>query len=113
MEENYLMEGCLPLVLKFLNDATQTGASRSRCPVVMTVANLPSSLQASDRGKTCIGYIPILKGLGTTGNNLGKARKKIFHEVAARACITTHVYYFSYHLAYITRFNQHFVFRAC
>ena len=84
MEKEYLMPGCLPLVLKFFSDATQTGASRSRCPVVLTVSNLPASLQASDHGKTCIGYIPILKGLGTTANKLGEARKKIFHEVHIR-----------------------------
>lgn len=86
MQETYLMRGCRPLVLKFFSDGTQTGASRSRCPVVMTVANLPAALQSSDRGKTCIGYIPLIKGLGATVDNLGKARKKIFHEVPVFVC---------------------------
>jgi hypothetical protein len=40
MENEYLMPGCKPLVLKFFSDATLTGASGSRCPIVMTVANL-------------------------------------------------------------------------
>ena len=79
MEKDFLVPGCVPLVIKMFSDGTITGATGSHCPIVITLGNFDKALQSSDAGKICIGYVPKISGVGASPAKLSKMRRQMYH----------------------------------
>ena len=79
MIAKYLEAGCYPVVLRFFSDGTGTGASGDAHPVMLTIENLDEAIQKQEVGKTCVGYVPKVVGIGTSITHLALKRKVVYH----------------------------------
>jgi hypothetical protein len=92
LEHRYLLPGCVPLIFKIFIDGTVTLSNCHQCPIMVTLANFDAELQASTRGKVCIGYIPYVRGLvkrrgggsaGRGAKQFARKRQEIFDKCMA------------------------------